>query len=91
MGSSKLSRTMNDLKGFYVKSGQLISTRVDLFPQAYIDRLSELQDRLDPLPAEVAKAVASTELLGGEPIETARPSRTSHWAAPRSPKSTRPH
>jgi len=70
-GSSKLSRTMNDLKGFYVKSGQLISTRVDLFPQAYIDRLSELQDRLDPLPAEVVKAVVSTELLGGEPIETA--------------------
>ena len=70
-GSSKLSRTMNDLKGFYVKTGQLISTRVDLFPHAYIDRLSELQDRLDPLPAEVVKAVVSTELLGGEPIETA--------------------
>jgi len=70
-GSAKLSRTMNELKGFYVKSGQLISTRVDLFPVQYIDRLSELQDRLDPLPAEVVKAVVSKELLNGEPIESA--------------------
>merc|ERR1712157_435093 len=67
-GSAKLSKTMNELKGFYVKSGQLISTRVDLFPTAYITRLSELQDRLDPLPAEVVKAIISQELLNGESI-----------------------
>ena len=70
-GSKKLSETMNELKGFYVKSGQLISTRVDLFPPAYIDSLNELQDRLDPLPAEVVKAVVSADLLDGEPVETA--------------------
>lgn len=69
-GSAKLSKTMNELKGFYVKSGQLISTRVDLFPTAYITRLSELQDRLDPLPAEVVKAIISQELLNGESIES---------------------
>ena len=68
-GSSKLSKTMNELKGFYVKTGQLISTRVDLFPPAYIDRLCELQDRLDPLPADVVKDVISRELLNGAPIE----------------------
>jgi aarF domain-containing kinase len=70
-GSKKLSKTMNELKGFYVKSGQLISTRVDLFPTAYITRLSELQDRLDPLPAEVVKAIISQELLEGDSIESA--------------------
>jgi len=69
-GSARLQKTMNELKGFYVKTGQLISTRVDLFPRAYIDRLCELQDRLDPLPAEVVKAVISNELLDGKPIDS---------------------
>ena len=35
---------INELKGFYVKSGQLIATRVDLFPEQYTSKLSQLQD-----------------------------------------------
>lgn len=69
-GSKRLSSIVNDLKGFYVKSGQLIATRVDLFPRAYTDKLRELQDRLDPLPADVVKSVVSRELLGGQPLDT---------------------
>ena len=35
-GSTRVAETIKDLKGFYVKSGQVISTRVDLFPEAYV-------------------------------------------------------
>ena len=36
-----------------VKTGQVISTRVDLFPEQYTSRLASLQDSLDPMPVEV--------------------------------------
>ena len=32
-GSERLEATIKDLKGFYVKTGQVISTRIDLFPE----------------------------------------------------------
>ena len=35
-GSTRIAETIHDMKGFYVKTGQVISTRVDLFPEAYI-------------------------------------------------------
>ena len=50
-GSERLENTIQDLKGFYVKTGQVISTRVDLFPEQYTSRLASLQDDLDPMPA----------------------------------------
>jgi hypothetical protein len=39
-GSERLEVTIKDLKGFYVKTGQVISTRVDLFPEQYTTRLA---------------------------------------------------
>lgn len=32
-GSELLESTIQELKGFYVKTGQVISTRIDLFPK----------------------------------------------------------
>lgn len=32
-GSERLESTIQELKGFYVKTGQVISTRIDLFPE----------------------------------------------------------
>ena len=52
-------------KGFYVKTGQIISTRVDIFPVQYTSKLASTQDALDPLDAEVVKEVVRNELLGG--------------------------
>jgi hypothetical protein len=52
-GSVRLEETIQELKGYYVKTGQVISSRVDLFPEQYTSRLASLQDSLDPLPAEV--------------------------------------
>ena len=41
--------------GFYVKTGQIISTRVDIFPVEYTSKLASTLDGLDPLPASVIK------------------------------------
>jgi predicted unusual protein kinase regulating ubiquinone biosynthesis (AarF/ABC1/UbiB family) len=43
----------------FVKLGQLLSTRADLVPEAYIEALSRLQDKVEPFPfAEVEKIIA---------------------------------
>ena len=55
--------TVESLKGFYVKTAQIISAREDLFPQQYTDALSGFTDQLDPMPASLAKAVIEQELL----------------------------
>mmetsp|Transcript_123046 Transcript_123046/g.229986 ORF Transcript_123046/g.229986 Transcript_123046/m.229986 type:complete len:621 (-) Transcript_123046:39-1901(-) len=67
-GSDAIYAAITDLKGFYVKTGQVISTRVDLFPEVYTNQLKKLQDGLDPMPAELVKAVIEQELLGGAPL-----------------------
>lgn len=67
-GSDRIYETIADLKGFYVKTGQVISTRVDLFPEAYTNKLKNLQDGLDAMPAELVRAVVEQELLGGQPL-----------------------
>ena len=83
-GSSAIAKVINELKGFYVKSGvwkvfqrfslldeaartevpfclvcsgQLIATRVDLFPEQYTSKLSELQDNAEPMPFELVRSV----------------------------------
>jgi aarF domain-containing kinase len=62
-GAEKLSETITQLKGFYVKTAQIISSRQDLFPVEYTDALSGFTDNLDPMPFELAKAVICNELL----------------------------
>jgi len=69
-GAAVLSRAINDLKGFYVKTGQIIASRQDLFPRQYTDALSGLTDMLDPMPVELVRAVVKQELLHeGEAFE----------------------
>ena len=67
-GSTRISETIQEMKGFYVKSGQVISTRVDLFPEAYTTKLQTLQDGLDPMPFDLVVTVVSQELLDGAPL-----------------------
>ena len=62
-GAIKLSEAVTELKGFYVKTAQIISSRQDLFPKQYTDALSGFTDNLDPMPASLAKAVVTQELL----------------------------
>lgn len=46
----------------FIKLGQLLSTRPDVLPPAYIDVLSALQDEVPPAEWEAAKAVFEDEL-----------------------------
>ena len=62
-GTAKLAATVSNLKGFYVKTAQIISSRRDLFPAQYTDALSDFTDNVDPMPASLAKAVVESELL----------------------------
>lgn len=69
-GAAKLADTITSLKGFYVKTAQIISSRRDLFPEEYTEALSMFTDNVDPLPADLIKAVIEKELLvKGETFE----------------------
>lgn len=64
-GSEIITEKIKELKGFYVKTGQIISTRVDIFPKQYTEKLALTQDALDPLPGDVIKAIVKQELTNG--------------------------
>lgn len=49
----KLRLAFEKLGPSFVKIGQILSTRSDLFPEAYIRELSKLQSDVLPLPQEV--------------------------------------
>ena len=46
----------------FIKLGQLLSTRADLLPQAYLDALSRLQDNVDPFPFAGVETIVQDEL-----------------------------
>lgn len=52
----RIRRVMEELGPTFVKLGQILSTRVDLFPAEYIDAFSKLQNNVPALPFE---AIAS--------------------------------
>jgi len=69
-GAQKLADTITSLKGFYVKTAQIIASRQDLFPPEYTEALSDFTDNVDPLPVELLKAVIEKDLLvRGEKFE----------------------
>jgi ubiquinone biosynthesis protein len=58
----RLRMTIEELGTFFVKLGQILSTRADLLPPEYTQELSKLQNSLKPLPIEVINKVISREL-----------------------------
>jgi predicted unusual protein kinase regulating ubiquinone biosynthesis (AarF/ABC1/UbiB family) len=46
----------------FIKLAQLMSTRADLLPQAYIDALTRLQDKVEPFPFTEVEQIVNTEL-----------------------------
>jgi ubiquinone biosynthesis protein len=63
----RMRMAIEELGTFFVKLGQILSTRADLLPPAYTKELSKLQSSLKPLPAEVMKTVISGEM--GRPTD----------------------
>lgn len=60
--ANDLTADLEKLGPTFVKVGQLLSTRSDLIPPVYLDALSRLQDKVDPVPYEQIEEVVQNEL-----------------------------
>src|ERR671934_1147531 len=63
--AAKADQLANDLEKLgptFVKLGQLLSTRVELMPRAYLDALSRLQDKVEPFGFDEVEKIVSSEL-----------------------------
>lgn len=63
----RLKETLINLGPTYIKLGQLLSTRPDVLPRAYVDELTELQDDVPPAPYEKVERIIEEEI--GHPDE----------------------
>jgi ubiquinone biosynthesis protein len=63
----RLRALLEQLGGAWIKVGQLLSLRVDLFPIEFCRELSKLQDQAFGFPAELARRTIEEELRG--PLE----------------------
>jgi ubiquinone biosynthesis protein len=60
--AEELAADLEAMGPTFVKLGQLLSTRPDLLPPAYIDALSRLQDDVAPFPFEEVDRIITEEL-----------------------------
>src|SRR3954451_15411360 len=58
----ELAAELERLGPAFIKLGQLLSTRTDMLPPAYVESLRRLQDELEPFPADVARETIEEEL-----------------------------
>jgi len=63
----RIRRMLEELGPSFVKMGQLMSTRADIFPPDYIGELRRLQDRVPPVDFNAVRAVIETEYR--QPLE----------------------
>ena len=60
--AEELASDLEKLGPTFIKLGQLLSTRGDLFPPPYLDALARLQDQIEPFPFEEVERIVSSEL-----------------------------
>ncbi len=60
--ASDLARDLEKLGPTFVKIGQLLSTRSDLLPPIYLEALSRLQDKVEPVPYEEIEKIVQEQL-----------------------------
>jgi len=62
----RVRRAIEEIGSTFIKLGQIMATRVDLFPPEWIAELEKLQDNVTPKPFEVLKRQLEED-LGGPP------------------------
>ena len=60
--AAQLKDVLISLGPTYVKLGQVLSSRQDLIPKAYVKELRELQDNVPPFDDELARRIIEKEL-----------------------------
>jgi ubiquinone biosynthesis protein len=60
--ASELADDLEKLGPTFVKLGQLLSTRVEMMPQAYIEALTRLQDKVEPFSFGEVEKIVTNEL-----------------------------
>jgi ubiquinone biosynthesis protein len=60
--AEELAGDLEKLGPTFVKLGQLLSTRVELLPRAYLDALARLQDKVEPFPFDEVEKIVTSEL-----------------------------
>ncbi len=60
--ANELADDLEKMGPTFVKLGQLLSTRVELMPQAYLDALARLQDKVEPFGFDEVEKIVSSEL-----------------------------
>ena len=60
--SDALAKDLEKMGPTFIKLGQLLSTRADFLPPAYIHALTRLQDKIDSFPFEQVEAIVAEEL-----------------------------
>ncbi|MDP8902041.1 MAG: AarF/UbiB family protein, partial [Actinomycetota bacterium] len=63
----RMRRSLDELGPTFVKFGQVLSTRSDIFPEGILSELQKLQDTARPMPAGRAQAILEREL--GAPVD----------------------
>jgi ubiquinone biosynthesis protein len=58
----RLRLAFEELGPTFVKLGQLLSTRPDLLPEAFIDEFTQLQDNVQPLSFDIVRTIIEREL-----------------------------
>ncbi|HTL67400.1 MAG TPA: AarF/UbiB family protein [Lacunisphaera sp.] len=61
-GPEDLANDLEAMGPTYVKFGQVLASRPDLLPEAYLRALSRLQDQVAPFPSAEAMAIVEEEL-----------------------------
>ncbi|HEX8281679.1 MAG TPA: AarF/ABC1/UbiB kinase family protein [Chthoniobacterales bacterium] len=60
--ASELAEDLEQLGPTFVKLGQLLSTRVEMMPQAYLEALARLQDKVEPFAFDEVEKIVTSEL-----------------------------
>ena len=60
--AGQLASDLERLGPTYIKLGQLLSTRSDFLPPAYMEALQRLQDKIEPFPFPEVESIVTSEL-----------------------------